>query len=43
MRLMDKNAAKRPCPACGGEVEKMSCLGGMCYVCPTCQPDPRAA
>ena len=42
VRTMDKNALSRPCPECGGRVEKMSYLGGTCYVCPTCQPDPRA-
>jgi formamidopyrimidine-DNA glycosylase len=37
VRLMDKNALKRPCPVCGGTVEKISYLGGACYLCPTCQ------
>jgi formamidopyrimidine-DNA glycosylase len=37
IRLMDKNAVGRPCPECGGEVEKMRYLGGACYFCPGCQ------
>lgn len=37
IRIMDKNAVGRPCPECGGEVEKLSYLGGTCYVCPNCQ------
>jgi formamidopyrimidine-DNA glycosylase len=37
VRLMDKAAAGRPCPACGTTVEKMQYLGGSCYFCPSCQ------
>jgi formamidopyrimidine-DNA glycosylase len=37
VRLMDKNAAGQPCPACGTIVAKMSYLGGTCYFCPSCQ------
>jgi formamidopyrimidine-DNA glycosylase len=37
VRIMDKNAAGRPCPQCGTEVEKMQYLGGTCYFCPRCQ------
>jgi formamidopyrimidine-DNA glycosylase len=37
IRIMDKNAVGRPCPECGGEVEKIQYLGGACYVCPNCQ------
>ncbi len=37
IRLMDKNAVKRPCPGCGGEVQKIQYLGGSCYLCPNCQ------
>ena len=37
VRLMDKHALKRPCPVCGGEVEKINYLGGACYLCPQCQ------
>ena len=36
-RLMDKNAAGRPYPVCGGSIEKISYLGGTCYFCPHCQ------
>ena len=38
VRIMDKNATGRPCPACGGEVAKVQYLGGACYLCPDCQP-----
>lgn len=41
IRLMDKNALGHPCPACGGEIEKIQYLGGSCYLCPACQKDPR--
>jgi formamidopyrimidine-DNA glycosylase len=37
VRLMDKNAVKRPCPECGGKVIKIQYLGGACYLCPHCQ------
>jgi formamidopyrimidine-DNA glycosylase len=37
VRLMDKNALGRPCPECGGEVEKIQYLGGACYLCAQCQ------
>jgi formamidopyrimidine-DNA glycosylase len=37
VRLMDKNAVGRPCPECGGEIEKIQYLGGACYLCPNCQ------
>jgi formamidopyrimidine-DNA glycosylase len=37
VRIMDKNAVGRPCPACGGDVEKIQYLGGACYLCPSCQ------
>jgi formamidopyrimidine-DNA glycosylase len=37
VRLMDKNALTRPCPRCGGEIEKIQFLGGACYLCPCCQ------
>ncbi|MFN2145433.1 MAG: DNA-formamidopyrimidine glycosylase family protein [Anaerolineales bacterium] len=40
VRLMDKQALKRPCPACGGEVVKIQYLGGACYLCERCQPSP---
>jgi formamidopyrimidine-DNA glycosylase len=37
LRIMDKNAIKKACPGCGGEVEKIQYLGGACYLCPSCQ------
>ncbi|MBN2354487.1 hypothetical protein JXO59_00155 [candidate division KSB1 bacterium] len=37
VRLMDKEAVNRPCPQCGGKVEKIQYLGGACYVCSKCQ------
>jgi formamidopyrimidine-DNA glycosylase len=37
VRMMDKNAAGRPCPTCGSTIEKIQYLGGACYLCPTCQ------
>jgi formamidopyrimidine-DNA glycosylase len=37
VRLLDKNAVGRPCPECGGQIEKMQYLGGACYLCPSCQ------
>jgi formamidopyrimidine-DNA glycosylase len=37
VRVMDKNAAGRPCPECGRKVEKIQYLGGTCYFCPRCQ------
>lgn len=37
VRIMDKNAVKRPCPECGGEITKIQYLGGSCYLCPNCQ------
>jgi formamidopyrimidine-DNA glycosylase len=37
VRLMDKNAVGKPCPACGKKIEKIQYLGGACYFCPQCQ------
>ena len=37
VRLMDKNAAGHPCPECATRIEKMSYMGGACYLCPACQ------
>jgi formamidopyrimidine-DNA glycosylase len=37
IRLMDSRAMGRPCPHCGGAIEKMQYLGGACYFCPRCQ------
>lgn len=36
-RIMDKNAADKPCPGCGTIVVKIQYLGGACYYCPACQ------
>ena len=38
IRLMDKNAAGKPCQHCGTVIKKISYLGGACYFCPSCQP-----
>jgi formamidopyrimidine-DNA glycosylase len=37
VRIMDKHAAGRPCPACGRKIEKIQYLGGACYFCTRCQ------
>jgi formamidopyrimidine-DNA glycosylase len=37
VRLMDGQAAGKPCPECGRVVEKINYLGGACYFCPRCQ------
>jgi formamidopyrimidine-DNA glycosylase len=37
IRLMDKQSLGRPCPVCGGVIEKIQYLGGSCYLCPACQ------
>jgi formamidopyrimidine-DNA glycosylase len=37
IRIMDSKALLRPCPKCGGSIEKMQYLGGTCYFCPHCQ------
>ena len=37
VRIMDSHATGRPCPDCGGTVEKIQYLGGACYFCPECQ------
>lgn len=37
VRIMDKNAAGRPCPECGTDIVKIQYLGGACYYCPHCQ------
>ncbi len=42
VRLMDKNAVNKPCPRCGGKIEKIQYLGGASYFCPGCQPLPAA-
>ena len=37
MRIMNSQAAGKPCPRCGVTVEKFQYLGGACYNCPGCQ------
>ncbi len=37
VRVMDRNALRRPCPGCGGPISKIQYLGGSCYFCPCCQ------
>lgn len=37
IRIMDKNSAGRPCPNCGTLIQKIQYLGGVCYICPSCQ------
>lgn len=37
VRIMDNQAAGKPCPECGRKVEKIQYLGGACYFCPQCQ------
>jgi formamidopyrimidine-DNA glycosylase len=36
-RIMDSAAVGKPCPGCGGVVQKIQYLGGACYFCPECQ------
>ena len=35
--VMDRYAVDKPCPNCGTPIEKISYLGGSCYICPACQ------
>jgi formamidopyrimidine-DNA glycosylase len=35
--LMDRKTKGQPCPSCGTPIEKISYLGGSCYLCPSCQ------
>ena len=37
VRIMDTKTKGTPCPACSTPIEKISYLGGSCYLCPTCQ------
>jgi formamidopyrimidine-DNA glycosylase len=37
VRVLDRDAAGKPCPKCANRIEKMQYLGGACYYCPTCQ------
>jgi formamidopyrimidine-DNA glycosylase len=36
-RLMSNQTVEKPCPVCGTAIEKISYLGGACYLCPNCQ------
>ena len=36
-RLMGSQTVGKPCPNCGTAIQKISYLGGACYLCPTCQ------
>jgi formamidopyrimidine-DNA glycosylase len=36
-RLMSSETVGEPCPNCGTTIQKLSYLGGACYLCPTCQ------
>ena len=38
--ILDRRAVGRPCPNCGTPIEKISYLGGSCYLCPSCQAAP---
>ena len=37
MRLMSNATVGQPCPVCGTKIEKITYLGGACYLCPNCQ------
>ena len=37
VRLMDSKTNGTPCPNCGIYIQKISYLGGACYLCPQCQ------
>lgn len=36
-RIMSSETVGKPCPRCGAKIEKISFLGGACYLCPKCQ------
>ena len=36
-RLMSNQSVGKPCPNCGTNIEKITYLGGACYLCPSCQ------
>lgn len=38
--LLDRHQLGWPCPSCGTPIAKFSYLGGSCYICPNCQPEP---
>lgn len=35
--VMDRFAKGKPCPTCGNPIQKISYLGGSCYICSACQ------
>jgi len=35
--ILDRYAVDKPCPNCGTAIQKISYLGGSCYICPQCQ------
>ncbi len=35
--VMDRYAVGKPCPNCATAIQKISYLGGSCYICPECQ------
>jgi len=37
VRVMGRDAAGRPCPACGTIIRRIQYLGGACFFCPACQ------
>lgn len=37
IRLMDRKTVGSPCVHCGTPIQKVSYLGGACYLCPHCQ------
>ncbi len=37
LRLMSSQTVGKPCPNCGTLIQKITYLGGACYLCPTCQ------
>jgi len=37
IRLMDSKTTDTPCIRCGTDIQKISYLGGACYLCPNCQ------
>jgi formamidopyrimidine-DNA glycosylase len=37
IRLMDSKTKDTPCINCGTDIQKISYLGGACYLCPACQ------
>jgi len=35
--IMDRTKVGTPCSNCGTAIQKISYLGGSCYICPQCQ------